>query len=134
MQQIFHPWTDLEEHAHGMWRTITGAERDKLLQKAIGFTGDAELYGSFMRRVVNEWPLSCEHNLTTPGLNRQAWIGHAACCLATGATEDITREAWGHLSQEQQDLANAQADSAIAAWEKRYTDSEARKCPRSLWG
>jgi hypothetical protein len=133
MQQIFHPFTDLEEHAHGMWRNVHGAERERLLRKAIGFTGDAELYGSFMRRVVAEWPISCEHNLTCAGLNRQAWIGHAACCLATEATEDITREAWGYLSQEQQDLANAQADAAIAEWEKKHAEQEVTKCQRSLW-
>jgi hypothetical protein len=30
------------------------------------------------------------------------------------------REAWGHLSKEQQDAANAQAQAAIAYWESRY--------------
>jgi len=133
MQQIFHPFTDLEEYANGMWRNIHGAEREKLLHKAIAFTGDADLYGSFMLRVVREWPISCEQNLTCPGLNRQAWIGHAACCLATGASEDITREAWGYLSTEQQYLANDQADAAIDEWEQAHEKSQETRCPRSLW-
>jgi hypothetical protein len=133
MEQKFHPFTDLEEHAHGMWRNVTGVEREHLVTQAIGFTGDADLYGEYMRRVTTEWPNSCEHNLTCPGLNRQAWIGHAACCLATTSPEDVTREAWGHLGQEQQDAANRQADEAIAEWERMYKEAEAAKCQRSLW-
>ena len=70
-----------------------------------------------MLRVVNEWPLSCEHNLTAD-CNRQAWIGQAACCLALGVPEDITREAWHMLTQSQQDEANRKADEAILVWEE----------------
>jgi len=91
-----------------------------LLKQAIEFTGNPPLYGSFMMRVIKEWPISCEHNLTCKGMNRQAWIGHAAACIAIGCPEHITREAWAYLTQEQQDLANAEADKAIAQWELEY--------------
>lgn len=103
-----------------MWRHVTAEEKRKYLQVAIDFTGDAELYGAAMLRVILEWPISCEHNLTDTGQNRLAWLGHAACCLATGCPEDITRQAWGHLTQEQQDKANAKAQQAVDAWEAAY--------------
>jgi len=103
-----------------MWRVIHGAEAEEYLQKAITFTGNAELYGEWMMKVIDEWPKSCEHNLTCGGMNRQAWIGHAACCLAIGCPEEITRLAWHHLTEKQQDAANAKADAAILEWEKRY--------------
>lgn len=119
MIKIWHPYTVWEDYLNGMWRTETGRNRAIYLRKAIDFTGDAKLYGSFMRRVINEWPLSCEHNLTDAGINRKAWIGHAACCLAIGCPEDITRSAWGYLSKIQQDDANLEAERAIAAWEDR---------------
>jgi len=103
-----------------MWSRIGGAERLVLLDKAVEFTGDAELYGSWMLKVIKAWPVSCEHNLTDYGMNRKAWTGHAACCLALSIPEDITRSAWGRLTQLQQDQANAKAGEAIHAWEQWY--------------
>lgn len=119
-KQIFYHYKKLEEHEHGLWRKVHGLERKKLLREAIEFTGDAKRYGSYMLKVIDEWPRSCEHNLTCGSLNRQAWVGHAACCLAINCPEDITREAWHCLTQQQQDKANLQADRAIEKWETKY--------------
>jgi hypothetical protein len=70
-----------------------------------------------MQRVIREWPKACEHNLTAVAMNRQAWIGHAATAMALdGCPETITRQAWGRLTQEQQDAANEQAQKAIDQW------------------
>lgn len=88
-----------------------------MLLNAIDFTGDYILYGNFMRLVVEKWPLACEHNLSAKTINRRAWVGHAACCFAIGVPEDITRDAWGKLSNRQRRLANMEADTAIEAWE-----------------
>lgn len=103
-----------------MWQKLSDEQREAMLPRAVEFTGDAELYGSWMLKALDEWPISCEQNLSHKSQNRQAWIGHAACFLAIQCTEDVTREAWWKLTQEQRDLANAQADIAIAEFEKRY--------------
>lgn len=126
LRRIYHPHDKWEEYYAGMWRSVYGKEKEDLLKKAIEFTGNAELYGSFMMRVINEWPISCEHNLTCVEMNRQAWIGHAACCLAIGCPEDITRLAWHQLTQKQQDDANAKAAEAIKQWEIKHSE-----CPRN---
>ena len=120
LTRVWHPYTSWEEFPAGMWSRIHGEERAELLRQAIEFTGDHILYGSWMLKVAEQWPISCEHNLTGTGINRRAWTGHAACCLAIGCPEDITREAWGHLTQQQQDDANRAADRAIHAWEQAY--------------
>lgn len=114
----FHHYSQWEEVANGMWRKVNAAERIELLEKARVFTGDASLYGSWMMRVVVDWPISCEQNLGFTGQNRQAWVGHAACCHAINCPEDVTRAAWWLLTQSQRDAANDAADLAIAAWEK----------------
>lgn len=106
-----------------MWRKVTKSEEESLLPAAIRFTGNAPLYGQWMRRVVKEWPVSCEHNLTDLGQNRKAWIGHAATQLAINCPEYITRAAWAHLTQRQQDDANRQAQFAIELWESEYIDN-----------
>jgi hypothetical protein len=123
MKRIYHPFHKWEEYHAGMWRNVSGKERQSLLKEAIDFTGNHELYGDFMLQIIQDWPFSCEHNLTCLSLNRRAWIGHAACCLAISAPEDITREAWAYLTQDQQDRANAKADEAIKKWEIRHVEN-----------
>lgn len=105
-----------------MWRKVGGADRECMRAAAIVFTGDAELYGKAMLRVIDEYPIASEHNLTDWAQNRQAWIGHAACFIEHQWPEDVVREAWGHLTNGQQDAANAVADIAIAEWEARYAE------------
>ena len=62
IKRIYHPHWLWEEVGHNMWGNVK--EKDWYLQMAIEFTGDAELYGEYMMRVVEEWKYSCEHNLS----------------------------------------------------------------------
>lgn len=105
-----------------MWGSVP--KREHYLNLAIAFTGNAELYGECMLHVANEWPHSCEHNLTDRSQNRRAWIGHAACALAFRCPEDIVRQAWSRLTEQQQNEANAKADEAIGYWECQRGISE----------
>lgn len=114
-KQIYHPYWKWEEVKANMWGSV--CNRDSFLQKAIKFTGDHFLYGSWMKQVVEKWKFSCEHNLSQVSQNRQAWLGHAACAMSFQCPEDIVREAWWHLTDEQRTLANAQADKYIRQWE-----------------
>lgn len=120
LTRVWHPYTAWECFRAGMWGFAEAQERRALLRTAVEFTGDAKLYGSWMRKVIKAWPVSCEHHLTDTGSNRRAYVGHAAACLAIKCPEDITRKAWGYLSQQQQDEANHQADLAIEEWERGY--------------
>ena len=110
-----------------MWGSVK--DRKSFLEKAIEFTGDAELYGDWMLRVIEEWPNSCEHNLTDISQNRGAWIGHAAVALAIQGPEDIVRSAWAKLWKLQQARANAKADEAIRRWEcqREYLEKQSMR-------
>lgn len=103
-----------------MWRKVSSNEEQALLARAIEFTGNAALYGSFMRRVICEWPVSCEQNMTDISINRKAWVGHAAACMAINSPEYVTRMAWAYLSNEQQREANRHAQDAIDEWEATF--------------
>jgi hypothetical protein len=119
MKRVYHrfeTWEDL-----GMWYSLPKPQEDVLLLEAVEFTGNAELYGGYMIRVVNEWPIACENNLTAPG-NKQAWLGHAACWMAIGCPEHVTRKAWGLLTDIQRIEANKKADHAIGIWEASYAE------------
>lgn len=111
--EIWHPYWVLEECKTNMWGNVK--DRKTWLEKAIKFTGDHELYGKWMLKVIEQWPMSCEHNLSKSG-DKRAWIGHAAVALAIDCPESIVREAWGYLTPVQQDLANKKAEQAINKW------------------
>lgn len=117
-ERVYHPHDRWEEIPAGMWGDVE--DRKAWLKKAIAFTSNHKLYGSFMMKVVVFWPISCENALTDSSLNQKAWIGHAACAMAIGCPEDITREAWGMLTDEQRLLANKEADRAIRVWRYAY--------------
>ena len=120
--RVYHPYQSWEEMQHNMWGTVD--DRSKFLSMAVEFTGNHFLYGHFMERVVNEWPVSCENALTDANLNRKAWVGHAACALAFRCPEDITRQSWSVLTDEQQLLANKQAERSIFKWAYRYAEDK----------
>lgn len=107
-----------------MWMKLPTVHEDAYLKAAILFTGDADLYGKYMMKAIMEWPYGCEHNLTCVAMNRQAYIGHAAACIAIGSPEYITRLAWHQLTQDQQDRANKKADLAIKIWEENYAKNK----------
>lgn len=115
-KRIYHPVELWEEVTFNMWGDCENEAA--MLERAIKFTGNAKLYGSYMRRVVREWVYSCENALTDPHLNKRAWVGHAAAALAFRCPEDVTRKAWGYLTDEQRLLANTEASNAIGWWEK----------------
>ena len=121
LKRIWLPIDCWEEINFNMWGEVVN--RRIFLQRAVIFTGNHRLYGRYMHRVTVEWPNSCINALTDYNLNRKAWIGHAACALALRCPEDITRQAWGLLTDEQRILANRQADRAIQSWEVRYRAS-----------
>ena len=53
-QRIYHPWNEWEEVAFNMWGDVP--DRAEALQTAITFTGNAKLYGSYMFRVIQDFP------------------------------------------------------------------------------
>lgn len=121
LKRVWLPIEVWEEVSHNMWGEVS--DRKRYLARAVIFTGNHRLYGRYMRKVITEWPNSCINALTDYNLNRKAWIGHAACALALRCPEDITRQAWGLLTDEQRLLANRQAERAIQSWEVRYRKS-----------
>jgi hypothetical protein len=122
LKRVYKRYEEWEEVKHNMWGEVK--DKEKYLKRAIKLTGNHELYGSYMKRVISEMPISCENALTDYNQNRKAWIGHAAVALALKCPEDIVRKAWGYLTDEQRKLANLQAEKAISDWEKSYRKSK----------
>jgi hypothetical protein len=70
-----------------------------------------------MEKVIAEWEIATEYNLSNAEINRKAWLGQAACCCYAGVHEDETREAWGLMTDAQRSEANRIAACIIKRWQ-----------------
>ncbi len=118
--RVHYPWHALEEYHPdgGMWATPASLNRPRYIRDTAALLANPAAFRDAMRRALKEWPNSTAHALTTPGLNRRAWLGHAGCYLATGSPEETTRLGWHDLDDAEQRWANAAADDVIAEWER----------------
>jgi hypothetical protein len=122
IKRVFHHHDLWEEAGAGMWRRPTGSERQYLIQKCAEFMDNTDAFREAMYQAIEEWPISCEVNFTNRNNNRQAWLGHAACCIAIECPEEPTRAAWWTLSKAKRDAADAAAAEVIEEWERRYLE------------
>lgn len=133
LDRVYHHVDALEETRAGMWRTAAGDEAKGYLQKSRELMIDYGAFRAAMLRAIEEWPVSCEHNLSAVTMNRLAWLGHAGNCIAHGSPESITRLAWHTLNSEQQDIANQVAAEVVEIWEQKYAEKRrAHSCQKSL--
>ena len=130
-KRVFHHFQKMEEYHSVMWKQIPVERREFAILASAELMVDHEAFEAACIRAVDEWPNSAEAAFTASVINHQAWIGHAACCINHGASEDLTRLAWRTLTEEQQDLANAAADRAIAYWEERYAAANPHNVKRA---
>ena len=105
-----------------MWRRVNSRSRKEYLKRAASLMKNTNRFYEAMKRVTDEWIISCEKNLTNNNLNRIAWLGQAACCIASGCPQEITRNIWCTLTEEEQNLANKVAARAILEWESKFGD------------
>lgn len=133
MKQIYHPYQKWEDFRNGMWRKETKEYEERMLHEVIEFTGNHIKYGNAMLRVIKEWKISCEHNLSNQSINRKAWIGHAACCIEKSYPEYLVRTAWAMLTEQQRVDANKKADYAIQKWIENFNTIKSNYIQLQLW-
>lgn len=120
MRRIYHHYAQREEcHPDAIWRNVPQRERDSYALLAADLMAFPAQFERAMLRALDEWPHSCEANLTAASMNQRAWLGRAGCFLATRSPEDATRAGWNQLTAAQQHEANAAADRVIAEWRRR---------------
>jgi len=85
---------------------------------------DIDMFDNCMGAVISSWPNSCESNFTNASINQVAWLGQAAAALGCGAGEEITKSAWGLLSEDQMAVANAAAKRHIKKWKELYLENK----------
>jgi hypothetical protein len=118
MNRIYHHYEKWEDYKAGFYDNISGKNKSLLVDKVIEMFSNYESTEIYMRKVINEWKYSCEHNLTNNGLNKIAYIGQAACCLYAGVPYQITMNAWNKVDIINRNLADKIAIKIIKEWEK----------------
>lgn len=120
IKRVYHHFSVMEEYKTNMWKQIPVDQREVKVIQSRDLMLNFGLFKESMIKAVNEWPFSCEANLSASVINHQAWLGHAGCAINHDAPEDLTRQAWSMLTKEQQDLANKAADEAKEYWVSKY--------------
>lgn len=110
-------WEDIK---HGMYQIPKDQEKQQLILKAKELLSNPYQLFKSMKHCTNTWVISCQVNFTNPSCNHQAWLGQAACCFKHRVPENLVREAWNQLNQEQQLAANTVADILIFEWKEKY--------------
>lgn len=120
-QRIYHPWDRWEDYPAGFYENLSGNEKVEKIQAVLEMFSSPAVTEHYMRRVISEWPNSCEHNLTNSSMNRIAYLGQAACCLYGGVPSTVTMEAWSQLDKSLQDRADAIAGKILQEWLINHT-------------
>ena len=115
MKRKYYSYIEWEDWQNGMYKTVNLWERPILIQKATQLLKNRQLLYNTMRIVTKKWIVSTSQNLSKE-FSRRPWLGQAACCYLHKIPEDLTRIAWGLLTEEQRDGANKIADNVINEW------------------
>ena len=133
MERIFHHFDKWEDYHAGMYAESKEGRKERVKQAA-SILGTPSLCRKAMEKVVSEWRVATEYNLSNAEINRKAWLGQAACSCYAGIHEDETREAWGLLTEAQRTEANRIAASIIRKWLREREHEEVPQMMINDWG
>lgn len=119
MQQKFYHYEKWEDFKNGMYKTANIKEKENKILAAINLLSNPFEFYKVCKKILIEWPISCDVNLSNINQNRKAWIGAAGCCYNSKTPEILTREAWSKLSMAQQNQANKIAQQIIYEYERK---------------
>lgn len=117
VKRIYHPWWNWECYKAGFYATVApgGLTPDEARDAYRVFLSDIDRFNAAMLRVADGWKNSCEHFLTNTSINRIAWLGQSAMCIATGVPSAF-KGGFKLLAIEQQRAANEAAQIQLESW------------------
>lgn len=120
MKRIYHPYWLWEDYKAGFYDNVSGKNKKELINYVIELFSNPNLTETYMRKVIDNWKYSCEHNLTNLSMNRIAYLGQSACCIYKSIPSTITMEAWNLVDKSNRDIADSIASNIIKEWEVNY--------------
>ena len=117
MNRIYHRYENWECFKNGFFSRSSGQEKEYFSKKVIELFSNPQETETYMRKVINEWKNSCEHNLTNLSLNRVAWLGQSACCIYANIPYTVTMDNWKFVPEDKQKTACQIAEKIIKEYE-----------------
>lgn len=122
IEQRFYRYEMWEDYQSGMYNP---RKDEQYIGKAIELLSNKKICREYMKRVVTEWKIATEQNLTNPESNGRAWLGQCACFLYAGCHDEETRHAWVLMTEEARTQANKIAEEVIFSWLSDFS----KQCP-----
>jgi hypothetical protein len=122
LKQVFEHYEKWEDYKAGMFTTSTIQNKEEKILLSVNLLSSEKDFYEASLRMINDWEICTNVNLTNKGQNRRAWIGAATCMHKHGAPEYITRIAWSLLDKEVQIKANLIADKLIHEFETKSSN------------
>jgi hypothetical protein len=119
MKQIYEQYQKWEDYNAGMYALNDVRDKDILVFNAVSLLSNPNLFYETMQKLIIDWKVSTDVNLSNKNQNRRAWLGAAACMYKYKVPEYLTRVAWGLLNKEVQDTANNIANKIILEYERQ---------------
>jgi hypothetical protein len=119
MKQIYEEYQKWEDYNAGMYALNDVRDKDILVFNAVSLLSNPNLFYETMQKLIIDWKVSTDVNLSNKNQNRRAWLGAAACMYKYKVPEYLTRVAWGLLNKEVQDTANNIANKIILEYERQ---------------
>lgn len=113
IKRIYYPCNLWEDLKNGQYKTSTHENEIVLEDLCVDLLSNTEKLYHSMRGVISDWFYAMRENISNKEINRQAWLGQAACCYQFGAPDYITKRAWFRLTNHQRVAANNIADKVI---------------------
>lgn len=119
VKQIYHHYKKWECFHAGFFNTTTYVNEDDAKRKYCEFLSDLDKFENGLKRVLKEWPISCEQFLTNDSINKIAWLGQAAMCIETRIPSSF-RAGYKLLSDEEKIKADSLAKFYLIKWVREY--------------
>lgn len=117
VERMYRTWDQWECYPAGFYETRPPAGMTPVECEATyrDLLRDLPAFRAALARVLAEWPRSCEHYLSNENMNRIAWLGQAALCIARGIPSCF-RGGFNLLTADEQAAANDAALDALNTW------------------
>lgn len=117
MDRIYHTWDKWECYPAGFFEVNApkGLTDDECVEIYREFLTNVSEFKSVMLKIISEWPVSCEHNLTNERMNRIAWMGQASLCYKFKIPSRF-RGGYNLLTEDQKLKADTAALEIINQW------------------
>jgi len=119
--RVFHTYDKWECQNIGFYKKTPpdGMTKDECRQVYVDVLTNIPKFEESLNYIINNWKYSCEHYLTNFAMNRIAYLGQAAVCLATGVPSEF-RSGYFLLTESQQ----LEADKSALKFLNKYLKSK----------